>query len=422
MTLRSLRVGFFLALRYLKRSSLWTSLLVMVIMLLTFLNVVVVRGVLVGLPVGATATYAREYAGDILITALPDQRHIDRSVLVANTLSSLSGFKAYTGRYLTAATVHANFQELPKTGHLADTVTVTAVGVVPEDEDTVTNISGLMAEGRFLTDTDLKGVVMGDQLLEQYAGGGPESGGTPETSGTLENVHPGTKVRITINGITGEYTVVGVLDGKVGENARRIFMHEQQLRSILNRSEDKKDEIAVRLKDGVDNVAWRDAFKNLGMVNYATIQVPGEAQGHFLDEVTQTFSLLGDGVGFVGVVVAAITVFIMIFVIALNRQKEIGILKGIGINRLAIQSSYVFLALFYATVGICLGILLLYFVIAPYIAVHPIDFPFSDGVLVAPLFDTLIRSLVLIVTTLFAGYLPARMIVQKNTINAILGR
>jgi len=64
----------------------------------------------------------------------------------------------------------------------------------------------------------------------------------------------------------------------------------------------------------------------------------------------------------------------------------------------------------------------LYFIIGPYIAAHPIDFPFSEGVLVAPWSDTIVRSLVLVVTTAFAGYLPARMIVQKNTINSILGR
>ena len=422
MLLRSLIVGFFLALRYLRRSSPWTSLLVIVIMLLTFLNVVVVRGVLIGLPTGATATYSREYAGDVLITALADQKHIDRTHTIEKQLSQIEGYMAHTSRYLTGATVHANFQTLPKSGHLADKVTVTAVGIVPENENSVTHIGALVTEGRFLTDDDLRGVVIGDQLLEQYAGGGPQSGGTPETSGTLLNVHPGTKVRISINDTVGEYTVVGVLDGKVGENARRVFMHEQQLRTILGRSEDKKDEIAVRLRDGVDNVAWRDELKNAGMSSYATIRVPAEAQGHFLDEIKQTFGLLGNGIGFVGVVVAAITVFIMIFVIALNRQKEIGILKGIGISRVAIQSSYVFLALFYALVGILLGVFCVYAIIDPYIATHPIDFPFADGVLVVPWFDTFVRSIVLIATTVFAGYLPARMIVQKNTINAILGR
>jgi hypothetical protein len=67
-------------------------------------------------------------------------------------------------------------------------------------------------------------------------------------------------------------------------------------------------------------------------------------------------------------------------------------------------------------------VLVLYGVIAPYVAENPIDFPFADGILVAPWDDTFARGLILIATTLIAGYLPARLIVQKPTINAILGR
>jgi len=392
-------------------------------MLLTFLNVVVVRGILIGLPVGATASYEREYAGDVLVTALPDQRHIDKTKFVEQTIQSIAGYKKHTSRYLSAAIVQANYERLPKSNHLADQVAVTAVGIDPENEDAVTHLRALISEGRFLTSSDLKGVVMGDQLLERYAGnGGPESGGTPETSGSVNNVFIGDNVRITMNGITGEYTLVGVLKGKVGENARRIFLLDSQMKKVIVRSEDKKDEIAIRVDASVSPTQFRDTLRASTVNNLAIIQIAGEAQGQFLDDITQTFALLGDGVGLLGIIVAAITVFIMIFVVALNRQKEIGILKGIGINRQAIQFSYVFLALFYVLVGIGLGVAILYFAIDPYITKHPIDFPFADGVLVAPWDDTLIRSLILIATTLLAGYLPARMIVQKNTINAILGR
>jgi ABC-type antimicrobial peptide transport system permease subunit len=53
---------------------------------------------------------------------------------------------------------------------------------------------------------------------------------------------------------------------------------------------------------------------------------------------------------------------------------------------------------------------------------HPINFPFSDGILVAEPVGTLVRMLVLLVITLIAGFIPARMIVRKNTLDSILGR
>jgi putative ABC transport system permease protein len=131
---------------------------------------------------------------------------------------------------------------------------------------------------------------------------------------------------------------------------------------------------------------------------------------------------LSAGIGAVGVGVAAITVFIVIFIVALGRKKQVGILKGVGIGRGAIELSYVLLALFYASIGIALGYSALYAGIAPYIAAHPINFPFADGILVAPLSDTLARSGVIALATLLAGYIPARMIASQNIIAALRGR
>jgi ABC-type lipoprotein release transport system permease subunit len=422
MFFRSLRVGWFLMTRYLMRGSPWASLLIIVIMFLTFLNVVVVRGVLVGLPVGASVSYEKEYSGAVLITPPANQKHIDRTQYVEQSLATVRGYKVHSARYLAGGVVRANFERPQKASRIPDQVGATVVGMDPLAEDMVTGLSTLVTEGRYLTSHDTRGVLIGSQLLDRYAGETPESGGTPETSGSMENVYPGDTVRITLGETVGEYEVVGVIEGKVGENSRRVFMLESQMRKVLGRGQDKKDEIGVALRDGAQADEYVQALLAMGVSEYATVQTSRESQGKFLDDITQTFDLLGTSIGFVGVVVAAITVFIVIFIVALNRQKQIGILKGIGINRLAIESSYVFLSFIYALVGITLGVIVLYTLIAPYIALHPIDFPFADGLLVAPWDDTLVRSGILIATTVLAGYVPARLIVQKNTINAILGR
>ncbi len=422
MILRSLRVGLFLTLRYIKRGSIWTSVLIITIMFLTFLNVVVIRGILVGLPVGATATYKKEYSGDVIITSLPDQYHIDRTTEIEKTLSSIDGFDSYAPRYMTSGVLVANYSRPKKESLIPDQVGVALVGINPKKEDIVTKLSKFVVEGRYITDNDRTGVLLGSQLLERYVGGTPEAGGTPETTGSIKNVYPGDTVRIKIGNITGEYTVVGVVKSKVGENSRRVFMLDKHLRKVISRSIDKKDEIAIKIKDGVDRSRYVKALIESGVGEHATIQTAKEAQGKFLDDIKETFDILGNGIGLMGVIVAAITVFIMIFIVALNRQKQIGILKGIGINKLAIESSYVFLSMLYALVGITLGTFMLYVFIAPYFAVHPINFPFAEGALVVPWYDTLIRSFILVFTTVLAGYLPARMIVQKNTINSILGR
>ena len=49
----NIRIGFFLAKRQIKRSNPWTTVLIIFVMFFTFLNLVVVSGILVGLIQGA---------------------------------------------------------------------------------------------------------------------------------------------------------------------------------------------------------------------------------------------------------------------------------------------------------------------------------------------------------------------------------
>jgi ABC-type antimicrobial peptide transport system permease subunit len=112
----------------------------------------------------------------------------------------------------------------------------------------------------------------------------------------------------------------------------------------------------------------------------------------------------------------------VIFINAVTRRKYIGILKGIGVTSGAIEFSYVLQSFVYAVIGSLLGIVIIYALLVPFFNAHPLDFPFSDGVLSAPVGGTMIRFFLLLIVTLLAGYLPARMIVKKNTLDSILGR
>lgn len=87
-----------------------------------------------------------------------------------------------------------------------------------------------------------------------------------------------------------------------------------------------------------------------------------------------------------------------------------------------IELSYIFQSVFYAIIGSTVGLIVVYTFLVPYFLANPINFPFSDGILVAPLGETLIRMALLILSTIIAGYVPSRMIVQKNTLDSILGR
>ena len=155
---------------------------------------------------------------------------------------------------------------------------------------------------------------------------------------------------------------------------------------------------------------------------YAKVRTSTEAIPKFLSDVQQTFGLLGNMIGAIGIVVSSITIFIVIYINALTRRKFIGILKGIGISEGAIETAYLLQAVFYALIGIGLGVLVVYGLLVPFFQVNPIDFPFSDGILVARVPATLARALILMIVTMVAGFLPARLIVRRNTLDSILQR
>lgn len=79
-------------------------------------------------------------------------------------------------------------------------------------------------------------------------------------------------------------------------------------------------------------------------------------------------------------------------------------------------------AMIYAFLGIAIGMVLTFGLIKPFFAANPIDFPFSDGILVATPIGTIKRAIILLIATLIAGYIPARIVVRQNTLSAILGR
>ncbi|MEN9390584.1 MAG: hypothetical protein RLZZ283_684 [Candidatus Parcubacteria bacterium] len=405
----------YLAIRQLRRASLWTTSLIIFVMVLTFLNLVVVSGILVGLLQGAIDQQRIQYTSDVIISSLTDKKFIENSQNVISLVESLPQVESVTARYREAGIVEANYKTRRETDK-PNTATAQLVGIDPRNENTVTGIGQYIIEGSFIEPGDYDQVVIGSYLLKQYL---PVE--SPNFS-SLENVGVGTKIRMRVGDVSREVTVKGILKTKVDDLSLSVYMVDTQFRGLIGRGDGNVDEIAIKVMAGVDPREVRDALIRSGVGQSARVQTYEDAQPQFLKDIIETFSMLGAAFSSIGLVVASITIFIVVFINALTRRKFIGILKGIGISGAAIEVSYVIQSIFYAVVGSAVGLLLVYGVLVPTIARNPIDFPFSDGILVAPLDETLFRVGLLIVATVIAGYIPAWMIIRKNTLDSILGR
>ncbi len=409
------KVGLFLALRQLRRSNPWTTSLIIFVMVLTFLNLVVVSGILVGLIQGAVDATREKYTSDVIVSSLSDKEYIETTGNVLSIIDAMPEVESFTPRYRESARLEANYKTR-RDDEKPNTAGAQLVGIDASSEHAVTSIRDNLVEGSFIEAGDYDQVVLGHYLLKQYL---PIE--SPAFT-TLEDVGVGTKIRMRVGDVTKEVTVKGIVKTKVDEISLSAFMSDSQMRGLIGRSDGNVDEIAIKVKDGIDPAVVRDHLLLYGVGNVAKVQTFEDAQPKFLKDMIATFALLGTVFSSLGLAVAAITIFIVIFINAITRRKFIGILKGIGISGQAIEFSYVFQSIFYAVAGSAIGLVLLYGLLSPAIAANPIDFPFSDGILVAPLGETFTRIGILISVTLLAGYIPARIIVRKNTLSSILGR
>ena len=415
-SLIALKVGFFLAIRQIKGSGKWTNALVVAVMVLTFLNLVVVSGILVGLIEGAGRAVQGHYLGDIFISALDRRSFIERTPIVLSAIKNQPEVSAFSPRYIIGGVIDENFQTLAKPGENRKTVSTSFAGINPKMENETSGLEKKIVEGEYLEENDYGEVLLGALLLKKYLDF--ESPSFP----ILSHTTVGSKIRVTVNGIQKDVTVKGIVRSKVDEIDRRVFMNDLELRALAGRYDYNVGEIAVKISPDVSPLDLKNRLIGLGIGQYGRVQTAEDAEPKFIKDIKKTFAILGNVISSIGLVVATITIFIVIFINAITRRKYIGILKGIGVNAQAIEAAYVFQAIFYAILGATLGVALVFFVLKPYLDAHPINFPFSDGILVATPMGISIRVLILLAATTLAGYVPARIVTKQNTLDAILNR
>jgi putative ABC transport system permease protein len=411
----NLRIGFFLAVRQLRRASLWTTGLIIFIMVLTFLNLVVVSGILVGLIQGSIEQWHKEYTSDIILSAPDNKAYIENTPNLLALINSLPEVEAVSPRYTIGGVLEANYKTKKDTDK-PNTAAPQVYGIDPEAENAVTGVKDKLLEGQYLAEGDYDQVLLGNFLLSQYV---PID--SPNFS-ALKHTVVGSKIRLTVAGVTREVTVKGILSSKVDNVRLGAYINGSELRSMIGRDDGNVGQIAIKLKPGADPVAVKQTLLLHGADTYAKVQTYADAQPQFLKDIVQTFDMLGAAFSSIGLVVASITIFIVVFINAITRRKFIGILKGIGIHAQVIEYAYIIQSIFYALVGSGIGLAIVYGFLVPYFNANPINFPFSDGILVAPLDQTLFRVGLLVVSTLIAGFIPAWMIIRKNTLDSILGR
>ena len=410
-----LRIGVLLGLRHIQHMSLWATFLIVFIVVCTFINLVAVGGILGGIVQGALTETRVFGVGDLAINPINDEDYVLETERIERELATYPEIKAFSSRYRGLATIEANYKDRDLSSK-RDLIAAEITGIDPVHEDETLHLASLVAEGSYFKPDDTNAILIGKFFIDRYA---EEYG---DIYNAFKDVYPGDMVRVTVGNQSKEFVVRGIIDSKIDFIGLSIYIPEKEFRRIFNRENRDADDISILLNTGVSDEKVKERLMKSEVGSLGNVGSFYENIPKFIHDVEDTFSLLGNIIGFVGITVASITVFIIIFINILMRRRQIGILKAIGISKRAIQYAYMTQALIYAIVGSCIGVAIVTLGLVPYFLAHPIDFPFSDVSLETSTFGIAIRVLLMVSIMGLAGLLPAWLTTQQNTLNAILGR
>jgi putative ABC transport system permease protein len=341
--MNTFRVAFFLATRQMFRVNKKSMFMIVAVMTLTFLNLVAVSGILIGLIDGASKAFREKFIGDFVVSPLENKKVIQDTDNILSILNSLKEVDAYSARYIQQGSIESNYKQRDP-GKRRELATGNIYGIVASREARVTKWDQDIIEGKFLEDNDTGKIVVGKNMVGKYAQA------TSDKERSVGDVKIGDKLLVNINGNINEFTLKGILGGKT-DSTRQAYISTMDMLKMTAGNDLRASQIVVRVKENSNESYIKQVLTNNGLGVDQKIQTYDDAEPSFVKDLKKVFVILGNFIGGVSLVVAFITIFIVIYINAITRRKYIGIMKAIGVTTKTIELSYVLQSIFFGFVG-----------------------------------------------------------------------
>jgi len=400
---KSLKVAAFLALKSIVRGNIGVIVLTVFMLILVTMNLLFVPGLINGATRSMNSILVRTYSGDLIIEPAGEDK------VITHVDDLLAGIESIDGVVAASARNDINAYFTFDDRRVGRVVT----GIDPVRDEEVFDIAGSLVEGNYLEPRDRGEVLLGIQLA------GADQEDIELYSSSLRHVHAGDKVKVTYSsGVEKQYTVKGIFDTGFIQTDIQAFITQLEFDSVMPNMNDKATSIRVKLADGANPNAIIERIAALkdGLDFQTWQQTAGLVQS-----MSESFTLINQILNVVNYLVAGITVFIVTYVDVINRRRQIGIQRAIGIKSESITMSYLIRALFYAIVGLVVGILVFKYVIIPVEVRHPFEFPFGPAYLLTQPSYTARMALVLLVVSLVAAFIPVWRVMRIKILDAIWG-
>ncbi|MGB5018259.1 MAG: FtsX-like permease family protein [Candidatus Moraniibacteriota bacterium] len=407
--MKDFKTAVFIAYKSIRKGNQSMMLLIICILALSFLNMSFISGVLSGVSQSEVQVLKGYISSDVLISPQEQPRlkqYIPEVEDLRNQVSTIPGVIATARHYVTNGLL--SFDK-DKSGQVK-TLSGSIIGIEPTEEHRVMDYKKLLFAGQFLSDDDTDQVVLSSALAGGFDALAPSD---------LGGVKVGDKVQITYaNGILRTYTVKGIYDDTVG--IFQTFVTVKEVESVLGVA-DSASHILIKTdlqSRSIEEYQSRiqALVPKLKVQDYYTIIASFIAFLKALDLISLTVSVIS-------VLVAAITTFVLIYINALSKMRQIGILKAIGIKQEIIICSYIFQSLFYTLFGVMIGSGVIFGIVQPLLQMYPIPLieRLMDIVLVYTPEGIFISIAVFFVAGFLAGLIPSFLVAKKDILDTIWG-
>jgi len=402
----NIKTALFLAITSIRRGNKGTLAMTILIMTLAYVNLVFVASIFGGIVEAINKEAIDNQYSNIVIEPAVDEKYIDNKDAIEQ-IKTIDGVVGVSSHYIDAPIVkfdEGNNGKDIKKGRWA------LKSIEPKAESMVTNIDKSIIEGSFLDVNDKNKIVIGKEIAGGYGG---------DLDHLSLGVSVGDKIDVSFsNGITRTYTIKGIFSTKSAQADQMLFITKKEMESIL-KVHNWASEILVKTKDVGNEDYYVEQIRRLGLVD-EDIKKWSDLMG-FTSGASKSFKMISIILGAIGTIVAGVTIFIIIFVSVVNKRRQIGILKAIGMRENTIILYFVVQALFYSLVGVILGVSLILFVIRPFFIMNPLDFPIGWVSLKVTFNIIRISNISLIMAALIGGFVPAYRGAKESILKSIWG-
>ncbi|MBU4077314.1 MAG: FtsX-like permease family protein [Euryarchaeota archaeon] len=397
-----IRVGALIAYSSIKRGNKKTLFFIVFVLSLIFMNLVFLPSMMGGMT-GMFTGFMQYPYGDIVVEPGADNTYINNADNVLQKARAVPGVSAATKRLDVGASIQYKHK----------VVGSTITGLLPTEEYGISRYPYIITEGEFLGDLSRDEIIIGAMIVEGYFGS--------EIYDNLGGVRVGSLVDVTYsNGVVRTYKVKGIMEATFELVDLNALVHYKEIEDVFGLDESKATSVVIRVKNSDDSANVKKKIIAAGIKEQ--VFTNNEKSDAILRQAMQSIGAIDIISRFVSLVVGAALILIIIYINVLNRKKEIGILKAVGITPGSIVLSYAFLSMFYVLLGIFVG-LILYFALMLYFQANP--FTMYETIKIRPEIDYLFviqNIFTMLVLSVIAGILPAWMVSKESILKAIWGR